>query len=86
MALITGFVSDKLIRRQTLIRCAGVFAACAVSAFICDMMGTIHYMAVTDVDLKSALIACFYPFIPIDTAKGAAATLLGLKIRSVLRR
>lgn len=86
MAFLTGFVSDKLIHSKAARRYAGVFAACAVSAVICDTMGTIHYMAVTGTDLQSALIACFYPFIPIDIAKSAAATLLGLRVRSLLRR
>lgn len=86
MAVLTGFVSDKLIRRRPAVRYAGVFAACAVSAVICDTLGTIHYMVVTDVDLQHALVACFYPFIPIDTLKSAVATILGLKVRAILRR
>ena len=86
MAFITGFVSDKLIHSRPAVRYGIVFAACAVSAVICDALGTIHYMAVTDTQLKAALVACFYPFIPIDIAKSAVATLLGLKVRSILRR
>ena len=86
MALLTGFVSDKLIHSKAAIRYGGVFAACAVSAVICDTLGTIHYMAIAGADLQYALAVCFYPFIPIDILKGAVATILGLKVRSILRR
>ena len=86
MAILTGFASDKLIHSRPALRYGGVFAACAVSAVICDTLGTVHYIAITGADLQYALAACFYPFIPIDTLKGAAATLLGLKVRSLLKR
>ncbi len=82
MAIITGLASDKA---KGKFRFFIVFAACVLSAVICDGLGSVHFMLVTKTDFMAALAACFAPFILLDCGKGLAAAALGIKIRKILK-
>lgn len=65
-----------------------VFAAvgCLVALLVCYFFGTLQFMHVANYDLKSALAVCVYPFVAVDIAKAVVASVLGIQIRSRLRK
>ena len=65
-----------------------VFAVigCLVALVVCYFFGTIQFMHVANYDLQSALAVCVYPFVAVDVAKAVLASVLGIQIRSRLRK
>ena len=65
-----------------------VFAVigCLVALVVCYFFGTIQFMHVANYDLQSALAVCVYPFVAVDVAKAVVASVLGIQIRSRLRK
>lgn len=82
MSVIVGLASDKA---KGAGRIPIVIAACVLAAFLCDALGTAHFMFVTGTDFKAALATCFLPFIALDAAKALVAALLGIKVRKLLK-
>ena len=59
---------------------------CLVALLVCYFFGTLQFMHVANYDLKSALAVCVYPFVAVDIAKAVVASVLGIQIRSRLRK
>ena len=85
MAIIIALFSGKD-RGNRVLETVLAFAGCLISLVICYFFGTLQFMHVASYDLKSALAACVYPFVAVDIAKAVVASVLGIQIRSRLRK
>ena len=85
MAIIIALLSSKD-RGNRVLETVLAFVACLIALLVCYFFGTIQFMHVASYDLKSALAVCVYPFVAVDIAKAVVASVLGIQIRSRLRK
>ena len=85
MAIIIALFSSKD-RGNRVLETVLAFVACLIALLVCYFFGTIQFMHVASYDLKSALAVCVYPFVAVDIAKAVVASVLGIQIRSRLRK
>jgi len=86
---ITGFIflalvywgAEKLFGDSIWVRVPAMIVGLAV----CYAFGTAWFMHVTQTDLKYALTACVFPFIPIDLAKMVLAIVITDRVKKVVR-
>lgn len=62
------------------------FAGCVVGTAVCYLCGTLQYMTIAGCSWSLALSYCVLPFIPFDLAKALCACVVGVQVRSALRR
>ena len=62
------------------------FLGCAAGLAVCYLCGTFQYRLVAGVSFRKALGVCVIPFIGPDLIKAALASLLGVTLRTPLRR
>lgn len=85
MAVLIALFSEKD-RGSRVKETAAAMVGCLLALLICYFFGTLQFMGVANCDLKSALTTCVYPFVAVDLAKAALASVLGVLIRDRLRR
>lgn len=78
-SVIIGFVTERFKNSLTATILSMIFGL-----FICYAVGSIQYVLLYSVSLKTALITCILPFIPADTVKIIAAAILSIKIKNTL--
>ena len=64
---------------------AMAFIACILGTAVCYLFGTVQYCFVMSTGFKSAFSVCVYPFIVFDLIKAVCASLLGVKLRDILK-
>ena len=79
-ALAVGFAADRW-RRKAL----PLTIAMAVGVLLCYVVGTVWFMAVTEMGLGESLLLCVVPFLIPDAVKIAAAVLLSNRLSKVVR-
>ena len=85
MALIIGFAADLKFKKLPL-KIVSLAAGLLLSLFVLYAMGTVQYVLITHSDVRAALAACVLPFMPFDTMKLIAASVLGSAAREALVR
>ena len=80
-AFLIGFFVEKWNKRNKIYMYP---AAMLTGALVYFTMGTLWYMAVSNVGMAEALAVCVVPFIPGDIAKITAATLLVHRLRLIM--
>ena len=78
--------SPKEPHKKTAVRIAILTAGMVAGVVVNYVCGTLYFMAITGLDLKTALIGCIVPFLPLDTVKVIAAGILGTAVKTALKR
>lgn len=78
-AFITGII----------IKCSGtkvynMVIAMVIGLTVCYLLGTVWFIILTGNSLMAALSVCVFPFLPGDAVKIALASILSLRLRSVV--
>lgn len=60
-------------------------AAMALGCAACYALGTVWFMAVTGLDIRTSLVSCVLPFLPGDAVKIVLAGWLALRVRPALQ-
>ena len=61
-------------------------AGCLLGLIVCYICGTAQYMLLSGCGLLESLAVCVFPFIPFDILKAVCASLLGVSLKTALRR
>ena len=61
------------------------FVGCLAGMAVCYFCGTVQFTLVTGSSFAHALSVCVVPFVGFDLIKAAAATLLGVTLRRILK-
>jgi biotin transport system substrate-specific component len=85
MVMIIGILSKKEWKNKVITMIIGVLA-CEVGVAVCYACGTLQFMGVAGYTFKQALSVCVIPFIPFDLLKAVCASVLGVSVRSILKK
>ena len=62
------------------------FGGCVAGMALCYLCGTVQFALVTENSFAHSLSVCVIPFVGFDLIKAAAAAVLGVEMRHILRR
>ena len=83
-ALAIGVINEKIKMNSKVGKMILLATSMLVGDVLCFIVGTIHFMNITGMDLKTSLAYCVIPFIIPDVAKIVVATFFVERVKKVL--
>lgn len=78
-ALVSGKAAELAKKRTGKPKLLICFCGCVLGVLISYIFGTIHFCAISESNVSTAITLCILPFIPFDLLKCFAASVIGLK-------
>lgn len=85
MAVVIGLICQIPCKKRIAEIIIAVFG-CVLGIMFCYACGTFQFMHIADYGFKQALAVCVLPFIPFDLIKAVCASVLGVTVKSILKK